>query len=70
MTSKKKHFKPELCEEQIFQDAVLYKRGDFWQVRFWLPKEHKYARFSLRTKNRAAAIDKAEEHYLELKLLE
>lgn len=70
MTSKKKHFNEALCEEQIFKDAVLYKRGDYWQVRFWLPKEHKYARFSLKTKNKATAIDKAELHYHELKAME
>ena len=70
MTSKKKNFNEALCEEQIFKDAVLYKRGDFWQVRFWLPNEHKYARFSLKTKNKATAIDKAELRYHELKAME
>jgi hypothetical protein len=32
----------------------------------WLGKEKKYARFSLRTRNRDTAIDKAKKHYHEL----
>jgi tetratricopeptide (TPR) repeat protein len=36
----------------------------------WLAKEHKYARFSLKVRNRQTAIDKAEKYYYELKVLE
>jgi integrase len=32
----------------------------------WLAKEHKYARFSLKTRNKSTAIDKAKLHYHEL----
>lgn len=39
-------------------------------MRMWLPKEHKYARFSLKIRNKATAKDKAELHYHELKVLE
>lgn len=38
-------------EEAIFDEAVIYKRGDYWQMRMWLSKENKYARFSLKTRN-------------------
>ena len=44
----------------------MYKRGEYWQMRMWLGKEKKYARFSLRTRNRDTAIDKAKKYYHEL----
>ena len=44
----------------------MYKRGEYWQMRMWLGKEKKYARFSLRTRNRDTAIDKAKKKYHEL----
>lgn len=53
-------------EEKIFDDAVIYTRGQYWQFRMWLTKERKYARFSLKTTNRNTAIDKAKLHYHEL----
>lgn len=53
-------------EIPIFDEAVVYRRGDYWQMRMWLTKEKKYARFSLRTRNRDTAIDKAKKHYHEL----
>ena len=54
-------------EEPIFDEAVIYKRGEYWQMRMWLVKEHKYARFSLKTRNKSTAIDQAKLHYHELK---
>jgi len=57
-------------EEPIFDEAVIYKRGEYWQMRMWLAKEHKYARFSLKTRNKSTAIDKAKLHYHELKAKE
>jgi integrase len=57
-------------EEVIFDDAVIYLRGDYWQMRMWLAKERKYARFSLKTRNRSTAIDKAKLHYHELMALQ
>ncbi len=68
MALKKSEFKEN--EEAIFDNAVIYKRGEYWHMRMWLPKEHKYARFSLKTRNRSTAKDKAELHYHELKVLE
>ena len=53
-------------EEPIFDEAVIYKRGEYWQMRMWLAKEKKYARFSLRTRNRDTAEAKAKKHYHEL----
>lgn len=51
----------------IFDDAVIYVRGDYWQMRMWLSKEKKYARFSLKTRSESTAIDKAKDYYHELK---
>ena len=68
MTLKKKQFSDE--EIPLFDNAVLYKRGEFWQMRMWLPNERKYARFSLKTRSKSTAIDKAESHYYELKVME
>lgn len=68
MVLKKTEFKED--EEAIFDNAVIYKRGEYWHMRMWLPKEHKYARFSLKTRNRSTAKDRAELHYHELKVLE
>lgn len=64
MALKKQEFSED--EIPIFEDALVYKRGDYWQMRMWLAKEHKYARFSLKTRNRSTAIDKAKLHYHEL----
>ena len=54
----------------IFDDAVIYVRGDYWQMRMWLSKEKKYARFSLKTRSESTAIDKAKDFYHELKAQE
>ena len=54
-------------EIPIYDEAVIHKRGDYWQMRMWLAKERKYARFSLKTRNRDTAIDKAKKFYHELK---
>jgi len=57
--------KIEYSEDEIpiWDEAVIYKRGDYWQMRMWLGKEKKYARFSLKTRNRDTAIDKAKKQY-------
>lgn len=68
MALKKTTFKED--EEALFDNVVIYKRGEYWHMRMWLPKEHKYARFSLKTRNKSTARDKAELHYHELKVLE
>lgn len=64
MPSKKIKFNDD--EIAIFDDAVIYKRGEYWQFRMWLTKERKYARFSLKTRSRSTAEDKAKLHYHEL----
>ena len=64
MSLKKQTFNAD--EIEIYDEAVVYKRGEYWQMRMWLSKEKKYARFSLRTRNRDTAIDKAKKKYHEL----
>ena len=61
-----KKVKFEENEQTIFDDAVIYTRGRYWQFRMWLPKERKYARFSLKTTNKSTALEKAKLHYYEL----
>jgi hypothetical protein len=51
MALKKTEFKED--EEALFDNVIIYKRGEFWHMRMWLPKEHKYARFSLKTRQTA-----------------
>jgi integrase len=53
-------------ELKIYDEAIIFKRGNYWQMRMWLQNEHRYARFSLRTKNRDTAIDKAKKQYYTL----
>lgn len=64
MPLKKQSYKDN--EIAIYDEAVVYQRGDYWQMRMWLAKEKKYARFSLKTRNRDTAIDKAKKNYHEL----
>lgn len=59
MVIKKSSFEAE--EIPIFDQAVVYKRGQYWQFRMWLVKENKYARKSLRTTNKNTAIEKGKE---------
>ena len=57
MALKKQHFAEG--EIGIFDEACIYKRGEYWQFRMWLPKENKYARKSLRNNsmNKSALQD-------------
>jgi len=64
MPLKKQHFDDD--EVPIFDDALIYKRGGYWQFRMWLTKERKYARFTLKTRNKSTALEKAKLHYHEL----
>lgn len=68
MTLKKQTFKDG--EIAIFDEAVIYKRGEYWQMRMWLQKEGKYARFSLKTRNESTAIAEAKKQYHTLKAQE
>ena len=53
-------------EIAIFDEACIYKRGEYWQFRLWLPKENKYARKSLRTSSESNAIEGGKAAYLEI----
>ncbi|HUV69619.1 MAG TPA: tyrosine-type recombinase/integrase [Terracidiphilus sp.] len=64
MALKKKKF--EAGEIMIFDDAVIYKRGEYWQFRMWLNRENKYARKSLHTRSETTAIEKGKNAYLEI----
>lgn len=64
MPLKKPSLKPD--EIVIYDEALIYTRGEYWQMRMWLAKEKKYARFSLRTRNRDTAEAKAKKYYHEL----
>lgn len=68
MPLKKTNFSED--EHVLFDEAIIYKRGDIWQMRMWLAKEQKYARFSLKTRNKDTALEKAKKHFYELKTLE
>ena len=41
MPLKKQTFNDD--EIDIYDEAVVYKRGEYWQMRMWLSKEKKYA---------------------------
>lgn len=64
MPLKKSSLNPN--EIAIYDEALIYTRGEYWQMRMWLAKEKKYARFSLRTRNRDTAESKAKKFYHEL----
>jgi len=64
MVLKKQTFSDD--EISVFDDAVIYKRGEYWHFRMWLAGEGKYARKSLKTRSRSTAIDRGREYYLEL----
>ena len=65
MALKKQNFNNDE-EVAIFDEAVVYKRGEYWHFRLWLNDERKYARKSLRTRSRTTAIEKAKEAYVEI----
>jgi len=68
MTLKKTEYADD--EIPIYDEAVIYKRGDYWQMRMWLEKERKYARFSLKTRNQTTAEAKAKDYMFELKAMQ
>lgn len=53
-------------EIAIFDEAIIYKRGEYWHFRMWLNSEGKYARKSLRTRSQSTAIELAKDYYLEI----
>ena len=58
--------KEEEGEVLIYDNAVIYQRGEYWQFRMWLANENKYARKSLNTKNKMIALERGKEYYLEI----
>lgn len=68
MTLKKTEYSDD--EIAIYDEAVIYKRGDYWQMRMWLQNEKKYARFSLKTRSQASAEAKAKDYLFELKAMQ
>jgi hypothetical protein len=64
MTLKKQTFNDK--ELSIYDDALIYKRGDYWHVRIWLNTEGKYVRKSLRTTSEGIAIERGKTTYLEV----
>ena len=67
MALKKRNFAEG--EIAIFDEACVYKRGEYWQFRLWLPKENKYARKSLRTRSESTAIKRGKVAYVEVALI-
>lgn len=61
---KKKEFSDS--EIVIYDEALLYLRDGMWQFRMYLPTEKKYIVRSLKTRNRALAIDKGKKLFLEI----
>jgi hypothetical protein len=41
-----------------FDESCIYKRGEYWQLRMWLPEEKKCARKNLGTRSEATALKK------------
>jgi len=66
MTLKKKTF-VDGEEIPIYEEAVIYKRGDIWQFRYWLEKERRYVRLSLKTKNVDIATERAKKNFVSIK---
>ena len=64
MELRKQQFKPG--EIPIYDAAVIYMRGDYWQFRMWLQGEGKYARKSLNTRSESTAVERGKAAYLEL----
>jgi hypothetical protein len=54
LTLKKQHLVEG--EIAIFDKACIYKRGDYWPFRMWLPKEHNYATKSRRALSEAYTL--------------
>ena len=61
MTVKKKKFNEN--EITIFDEALIYKRGEYWQFRMWLEDGKKHARRSLKTKKETEAKELAKSLY-------
>jgi integrase len=63
---KKKDFDPE-TEITIYDEALVYLRDGHWQFRMYLPTEKKYVVRSLKTRNRAIAIEKGKDLFHDIR---
>jgi hypothetical protein len=63
---KKKDFDPQ-AEVSIFDEALVYSRGGHWQFRMYLPTEKKYVVRSLKTRNKAIAIEKGKDLFHDIR---
>ena len=63
---KKKDFDAE-TEIPIYDEALVYLRDAHWQFRMYLPTEKKYVVRSLKTKNRARAIEKGKDLFHDIR---
>ena len=57
----------EETEISIFDEAIIYKRGEYWHFRMWLNKERRYLRQSLRTKQVTTAKDLARKKLFQIR---
>ena len=64
MVLKKQEFKDD--EIAIFDEAFVYKRGEYWQFGMWFAKERKDARKSFRTRRKSTALECGKAAYLEI----
>ncbi len=64
MALKKQHFAEG--EILLYDESYIYRRGECWLFRMWLPKENRYARKSLLTHSEATAIEKGKAAYVEI----
>ena len=64
MTKKLRQKEGEIA---IYDEAIIFKRGDVWQFRLWLENERKYVRLSLKTTKESLAIEKAQKQFVTIK---
>jgi hypothetical protein len=53
-------------EIAIFDEACVYKRGEYWRFILWFPKENEYARKSLCTRSESTPVKRVKAAYLEI----
>src|ERR1700739_4493002 len=63
---KKKDFDAE-TEITIYDEALVYLRDGHWQFRMYLPTEKKYVVRSLKTTNRAFAIERGKNLFYDIR---
>jgi len=69
MTQQKKTHRITQQNDVLGGKAIIFRAsvsGDVWQFRCWISEEQKYLRKTLGTRDRATALKRAEELYLQL----